>query len=509
MQLPVIAGQDIKEIENYLYKILLIKYALSVKQSGLTHTKILDKAIAECHYTTDGMLKQYVQDIFACHSSEIILNIFQIYPKVLFKHCSIEELWSHVTATRNLGVLVGFMLGYKELLEGNFYPRKHVSPIHLVASYSGPMVLDLAMRLGLRFDVVSENNESILHYALRNQHSRIILEFLKSIHVLPTLVEISQDLPISQIMQLYPKQPRLMTIVLDLDGTLVLEDNGKDDFFKIFIKKGLVITACGINYIILPGALELIRKLADMPNVEIAFYSHGTEKRNAELIYGLLSRSVGESRADIIFTECKIFSRNDCFPHIQELENQQDKFDVKRNAHTKPLLQVRHTLNDVLIIEDRRESAFPGQVENLLFLRLNAKREKFLQAFRNIRTQHKAKAQSSRHDFYYANQLFFAGGVLWRAFTKVYQQPMYLREALLSIQYQQEGEKFVLRKELSKDRTIYNEGKIFLKHVHDKVDFYSSRRYRSFFRREREFIRSNQQILEPSIVTPTMVGAVC
>ncbi len=491
--------------ETDFNNLILIQFGLLAEFPELksaSRNEMASKAVQVYKSLGRSTLRRYVELILKYHSINNLGELFKRHPICLFMNASIEYLWFHVYGTSDFGLVLALASGYQAALKSDLFSGRHVSPLHLAARDSPPMVVDIFLQMGLRFDIADHSGRSILHYALKNLP---VLEYLESTGILSRLLPHCKNLRPNEVMALLPKKPPKQTVVFDLDGTLVLEITDNDDFFNIFKKKGLTVYAGGCHYIILPGALELIRLMADKPEVELAFYTHGVGRRNPELVLKLFQMALGELKGKVAFNKCRILSRNDCIPHLPFLEEHRAEFGVVGQDYTKNLLLVRNTVGDIIIVEDRRKSAFPRQEANLLFLRLSAKREKCLQAFRNIRQQHKNKTESNPRDFFYVNQLYYATAMIDRAFTTMQRQKVNFRQALLSVQYQKKGDQFVLQKHLSKDKAVYVEGRNLLRKVHPNLCFFSKKNYHKYFRLESEFIKANQQVPLPDIVTPTLV----
>lgn len=492
--------------EIIFYNLVIIQYGLRAELpelNSLPQNKLLEAAVNIYPHLNDALLKRYIELIFKYLALRELCELFLNCPISLFVNASMEYLWYHVRCRNDLGLALAFAIGYQKALNTDFFSGMHVSPLHLAARDTFPMLVDLYLQMGLHFGAIDTKGKTVADYALKNIP---VLEYLESNGILTKIRQNRLNFPSERIKTLLPRQPRQLTVVFDLDGTLVLEIKPNEDFCNIFIKKRLTIYAGGLNYIILPGALELIRMMADKPNVEIVIYTHGVAARN-DLVLKLFQMSLGDLRGKAAFARCRIFSRNDCIPHLKIIENNRPNFGVHGQNYTKNLLQVRNSLEDIIIVEDRRESASPNQEANLLFLRLCAKNEKYLQAFRNIRKQHKNKGRSNPRDFFYVNQLFYAAAIIGRTFVKMDLENINFREALVSVQYKENNGKFELRKELSKDKAVYTEGKKLLRQANSRLCFFSKHNYRKFFHLEKQFIKANQPA--PSLVTPVLVRAAC
>lgn len=104
-------------------------------------------------------------------------------------------------------------------------------------------------------------------------------------------------------------------IVLDIDQTIAIpfENDAAlphQRILKWFKNNNLYIEA-SVKHLLYPGTLEFIRYLFSIPNVNVHFYSAGTQSRNVPFVKQLLENSLGQAKYKDIKEKTHVYSTQD------------------------------------------------------------------------------------------------------------------------------------------------------------------------------------------------------
>ncbi|NNM60182.1 MAG: hypothetical protein HKM04_10270 [Legionellales bacterium] len=106
-----------------------------------------------------------------------------------------------------------------------------------------------------------------------------------------------------------------LKIIFDIDSVLASRSCGPSSFDKLYANtSGDFVIAYETIHYLFPGVIEIMQYLFANPNVEIAFFSSGDEKRNREFVEALLLKALGVDKYESIKEEVQanIFSK----PHL-------------------------------------------------------------------------------------------------------------------------------------------------------------------------------------------------
>jgi hypothetical protein len=155
-------------------------------------------------------------------------------------------------------------------------------------------------------------------------------------------------------------------VVYDLDDVLVFPATEKP-FAAYGLKEGLLLTAQK-THVVFPGVVELMQ-LHYRRGDKVSFFSSGARSRNRELIPQLLEKALGKRKAKEAMKKTRIFSKE----HMRPIESYADAKEREKrfpnfwgnNKKDLSILNVR-SLENVVLIDNDRTFAAPGQEKNLL-----------------------------------------------------------------------------------------------------------------------------------------------
>lgn len=491
MQLPVLTVQNYDTPDHLASLLILIETVLRTK--GNPNASLVDalgvfknnKSREQSEFYTEQ-----VEQLFIVENFDVINIIFERTPEILFLYpCAIEILWRKIVAMPNVILLANYVRAYQQLALKKHFTKPHATPLHFAAKQGATWVIDLMLQLGLSWQLLDHHKKSILDVILTHKRQQA-LDYLSANNLLPGLMEITSnvDLPTLTSLLTIRVEPKII-VALDLDGTLASVCSAFASWHRSFRKNGLFVRTSSGDYIIHPGGLELVRMLASMPNVELAFFSAGLKQRNIELVYGILCLALGKKRAVEVYKTCKILSREECLPYMSFLKR--EGFNIPENVNYKNTLFLDPNNGWTVIIDDCLGNAFPKQEGNLLFLRWNDEQQ--LKAFRDLRIQFKYGCRHRDPEFLRANQLYYAGGVLLAAIEMARQRDITLKDALLRLQFKMEGDAYVFDKKVAKQTKYYDKGLEAFRRVHPKACFLTGPWHATFFNRAKRFIAENQR----------------
>ncbi len=502
MQLPAELVLSFETPKHMAALIVLVEKILGLKPvlGPLDCSQALDRLKQNKDKEQSVFFRELIDEFFTEENFDLINTIFELTPGILFPYpCSVEVLWQKITRMPNYLLLFpNYIKAYQQLAKNKYFTKPHPTPLHFAAKEATIWIIDLILQLGHSWQVLDHNKKSILDVVLVHKRQSA-LEYLSATNMLPSLMEITTNVDLPSLTSLLPTHidPKII-VALDLDGTLASARLPFASWHRNFREAGLFVRTSLGDYIIHPGALELVRMLVSMPNVELTFFSAGHKTRNLELVYGILCLALGTKKADEVFKNCRILSREECLGYMSFLKRQ--NFNIKDSVTYKNVLALDPNPNWTVIFDDCHGNAFPNQEGNLLFLRWS--QEQQLKAFQDIRIQSMYGCPHRDQEFFRANLLYYAAGLFLTALQFAKQRDITLRDALFRLQFKMEGDFYVYDKKVAKQTKYHEKGLEAFRKVHRDACFLTGPWQGTFFNRARKFIRTNQAETSASTLQP-------
>ena len=255
----------------------------------------------------------------------------------------------------------------------------------------------------------------------------------------------------------------LITIAMDIDDLLTSMEitslrsrswldpvhHRKEHFFTVEFKHDGDVHK--VDNVLVPGCVELFRFLFERADVRPAFFSAGIRARNLALGRRVVQMAVDGGGDPAWLNRYAVYSREDCFD-TERLAHYLDdevrkrfqpplffgnyKKDLRmihhgREAYHAMHLQTLHEpavllpdpeqdeklLENLVLVEEDASYLFPGQEKNMLLCPTYGHAGPFMVNYHGEDTPSECKT-SYRNDFKCANTIFYAAGVLSRAFER-------------------------------------------------------------------------------------------
>lgn len=211
-------------------------------------------------------------------------------------------------------------------------------------------LLQCLMEIGILRPLLSGNEDQSISYILANQKAKLILQSLQKKWRIQCM--------------------KRVTVVFDIDNILATYDKCSLETILFFLRKGAIITVCGISHYIPPGVLELMRALFSNSLVKVVFFSSGKSERNEPFVKELLIKALGEKWYSEIASEIRILSRH----HLRtisayESENQQKKYGLPIDNRKKDIayaIALEDSLEHAIFIDNAPEFVCCEQEEHYL-----------------------------------------------------------------------------------------------------------------------------------------------
>ncbi|MEM7496129.1 MAG: hypothetical protein AAF471_08505 [Myxococcota bacterium] len=275
-----------------------------------------------------------------------------------------------------------------------------------------------------------------------------------------------------------------LTVVLDIDGTLVCDPSeGKEGFDEIvkrlgeeFAKEHLVPVQDYVFPLYI-GVPQMLRALWQH-KTRIVLFSSGTQERNKLLVPALLRHVFGQE-AGKAQEAIAVYSRHHCIDTYRMPREKDDQLQpdisILFHGYLKKDLRVVHSdpqcLRDTVLMDDDTSYMLKGQEKNFLYAHSGrsglASRDRVVLE----KGEEPKELDDARSHFYHA---FRDYGILHRAVGLMKQETgLHLDDALYRIQVEQEHTTFDKKFYYpSKNRyALYEEGLQALRHIDPRLDF--------------------------------------
>ncbi|OJU80200.1 MAG: hypothetical protein BGO10_03170 [Chlamydia sp. 32-24] len=171
--------------------------------------------------------------------------------------------------------------------------------------------------------------------------------------------------------------PSRYKIIFDIDGVLCFHKANSFHLASFLEKYGLVIKAI-VTFYLFPGIKEFIQLLQRTDDIDLGFYSSGSEERNNKLIKKLFIATFSKEIYSPLLEKIQIISKK-YTTTTEDAENKLklyglDSFGGYKNLSAffsefpENIEEQKEVLQNHVLIEDQSQVIALNQVENLLFV---------------------------------------------------------------------------------------------------------------------------------------------
>ena len=306
----------------------------------------------------------------------------------------------------------------------------------------------------------------------------------------------------------------ITTIVMDIDDLLTSMEvrslrsrdgldpvhHGERHFITVKFEHGG--RSYEVENVLVPGCVELFQFLFGQENVRPAFFSSGVRERNLELARIVVQMAADAGGSSAWLDRYEVYSREDCFDteRLQHSLTEEERRSFQPpdffGSYKKDLRMIYHgreayhelcnrTLQDasvllpdrakdetilanIVLVEEDSSYLFPGQEKNFLLCPTYQHPYPCLVNYPGEDTP-ADDPDSWRDDFKRANTLFYAAGVLNRAFARCRSEGLSLPEIL----WQEQGHLWFDRERYKERYPVhfFTEGRDVLRRYNPELNF--------------------------------------
>lgn len=262
-------------------------------------------------------------------------------------------------------------------------------------------------------------------------------------------------------------------IVFDIDSVIAGHEKIDKNTFLFFLRKGAVITAGDATHFIFPGIIHLIRTIYQHPNIEVAFFSSGTQERNMELVEKLLTLCLDKEHYEKINSTLKICSKADLSDNADnDVQNLYRQFGLYKGNKVKDLCKIvtDGNLKHTIFIDDSVSYIKYGQQGN--FLQSNCVESSH---YNNLAYEGYAK-----ESWHACNNAFYLAGRLTGLINTLNGSESSVSDVLFPIQFQPKKDelmKYEFNWNATKEKAMYDLGLKKLKELESSLEFYTHQTY--------------------------------
>jgi len=236
-----------------------------------------------------------------------------------------------------------------------------------------------------------------------------------------------------------------------------------------FKNKNLLIEAI-IPHMFHPGAVELLRWIFTIPNINVSFFSAGQEKRNLKFVEELLKLALGDDY-DSLKDDVSVYSRHHLkLTKKEEADNQFKLFKIYYGEDKKDLTILKlENLDNVILIDDDSTYIAYGQERNMLVVPYTDDA-----SFRHFHSPKQAVEMLLK-----VNRIFYIAGLL-KKILEIKSESV--ADNLFNLQYKL-GSDGVYERDLQihNDHQYYLDGREELQKVNPELKFYGGDMANEYF----------------------------